>query len=278
MSKLFSVIFNSEHLLSYASSHNPYIVWIGGVLWTLYTLSRWKNYKGLIKRCVLALPFALLAAITMKVLGFEILLSCMAGVLLFNCLLVETNNLKRHFIITLIGVTASILAVVLVSRFVDSHGDNSSKGITIAVIYLAMGCGFAVLVFYQSYCAKLGQTQKSQKLAPLAVKSIKLAATIFAAVALLAVSNILCYRYQISFAISFGISVLIALGLWGFCTLFNIKNPAFSDVAERRAKKMQQTNMCECCGKTGLTQEFLFKIDSGQQVCAGCLKRMEQGK
>ena len=98
----------------------------------------------------------------------------------------------------------------------------------------------AVLAFYESYCARSLRSQKVSELWPIAVKSVKFAIACLLTLGLFIISHILCRRYHISFIISFIISVLIALGFLGFCRLFNIKNPASSDVPERRAKKKEQ--------------------------------------
>jgi hypothetical protein len=272
--ELLSVVCIDGTVLGYISAHNESIVWIGGALWTLYTFSRWTNYGELLKHCVLASPFALLSALLMKLLGCEMLVSYMVGVLLFNCLLVETPNVRKHYIITLMGVMVPILAVVFARNFIFSRGDNDHKYITIGKMYIVMGCGFAILVFYQSYCARLSKSQKTQELRPIAVKSVKVAGAFFLTLLLLTLSNLLCDHYQISFWISFGLSVLIAAGLWYFCKFFNIKNPAYSDCSQKLINKPKRTDQCESCGKAGLPNDMLFKINSGQRICANCLAKM----
>jgi hypothetical protein len=107
----------------------------------------------------------------------------------------------------------------------------------ILLVFIVAVCAFVVLVFYRTYEAQLLRSDKEPKLRPIVIKSAKFVGTMILFVALFIVSMRLCDYYQISFWISFGLSVLIAAGLWYFCKFFNIKNSAFSDVAERRAKK-----------------------------------------
>jgi hypothetical protein len=106
--------------------------------------------------------------------------------------------------------------------------------------FLIAAVGFFVLVFYRTYEMQLLRSEKEPELRHIAIKSAKFAGTIIFFVALFVISLILCDRYQISFWISFLISVFIAVGLWGFCKLFNIKNPIFSAVAKMRAKKSKE--------------------------------------
>lgn len=269
------------HGLSYG---DPRLLWISIPLLLFYSFNEWKDKRELLKRCILASPFALLMGVLLKVIGFEFLISCLGGALLFFALTKETTNWKRHYTITLAIAVVLSIAIAIIKDIDHVPNNTSNKYIAIGKIYLVMGCAFVLLVFYEGYSTWLSRSQKEPALRPLAVKSIKLAGVIFLALVLLTVSNFLCEHYKIGFAISFGFSVLIALGLWGVCKLFDIKNPAFSDVAERRAKKILASDKgkttvpsgCDCCGKKDIPKEFLFKIDSGQRVCAHCLKEMEQ--
>jgi len=109
------------------------------------------------------------------------------------------------------------------------------------------------------------------------IRSIKFASILILFLVLFTISQILCRHFHVEFWISFIVSVMISLGFLGFCHLFNITNLVRPDMPKKRVGKANHTGECECCGKTGIPQELLFKINSGQLVCAACLKNMEQG-
>lgn len=95
------------------SRGDPRLLWIAIPLLLIYSFNLWKDKKAFFKRCVLALPFAVIAAILLMVIGFKILISCIAGVLLFVSLVAETKNWKRHYVITL--TTASIIIILAIA-------------------------------------------------------------------------------------------------------------------------------------------------------------------
>jgi len=61
----------------------------------------WRNKKtDFIKRCILAVPFGPLFFIVSRIIGFDMVLSIYAGILIFLFLVVKTANWKQHFFIT----------------------------------------------------------------------------------------------------------------------------------------------------------------------------------
>ena len=44
---------------------------------------------------------------------------------------------------------------------------------------------------------------------------------------------------------------------------------------KKASSKKSKADICNGCGKGDMPQELLFKIDSGQQLCAACLKEMD---
>jgi hypothetical protein len=209
---------------------DPNTMWGLGILLLLYSFNLWKNKKELFWRCALALPFALLTTLLLKVTGFKTVISCVSGLLLFYALIIEVKNLRLHYVITLTSAIILFFLAVLFKGVIPSFRN----------IYVVWGCAFAVLAFYESYEARLSHSQKAPVLWPIAVKSVKFTVACFFALVLLTVSHILCRRYHLGFAVSFTIAVLIALSFLVACKLFNIKNPAFSDVPERRVEKKKQ--------------------------------------
>jgi len=190
-----------------------------GALLLLYSFNMWRDKKELVKRCVLALPFALLFIILLKVSGFRILGCCLSGLLLFYTLIIEAKNVKLHYVITL---ASALILLVLSVLFKEAAMSYQS-------LYLLYGSAFALLVFYQSYEAKLSRSQKIPKLLPIAINSLKFSVAGIIAATLLLVSHVICRRYNLGFIISFSISVLVAINFLIICKILSIKNPAFSN-------------------------------------------------
>jgi amino acid permease len=111
--------------------------------------------------------------------------------------------------------------------------------IAIGCAYIIVGCVIAVLLFYESYCAR-SRSQKDFKFRPVAVKSVKFAGAIFLLLVVFTASQMLCRHFHIGFWISFMISVLISLGFLRACYLFKIKNPAFSNDSTKKVKKKNE--------------------------------------
>ena len=105
--------------------------------------------------------------------------------------------------------------------------------------YFLVGCIIAVLVFYESYCAR-SRLQQVLKFRPVAVKSVKFAGAILLLLVVFTASQMLCKHFHIGFWISFMISVLISLCFLGACYLFKIKNPAFSNDSTKKVKKKNE--------------------------------------
>ena len=169
-----------------------------------------------------------------------------------------------HFAITF---TVTIISICLLLYL--GHGAyNKYK------LYIIPGIAIPLLTFYMAYLNDI-TSKELMDFRQLFMKSIKFAIALLLAFYSLLLSDQLCEHYHVSFAISFGISILIALGFLGFCKLFNIKHPVASDASEN-ITNAKLVGECECCGKMGIPQELLFKIDSKQRVCAGCLVKMER--
>jgi hypothetical protein len=225
----------------------------------------WRNAKiEFIKRCILAVPFALSLAIIAKLAGFETGFSICLSIALFIILLFKTGNWKMHFAI--IYPTALLLTFLLVYV---GRGDR-----TIYKAYIVAAIGIPVIMFHVAYSSAVARKEPI-KISSLFAKSIKFAVVLILTLYLLLWSLKLCRHYNLGFPVSFSISVLITAGFLGFCKFFNIKSPADLSMLERKTKKAKQGGVCECCGKTGIRQELLFKINSGQRVCVDCLKDME---
>lgn len=114
--------------------------------------------------------------------------------------------------------------------------------IVIGCVSIVMWCIVVVFLFYQSY-EQLAHSLKASDYLKLIINSIKRAGIIFLLFVVFILSQIICKHYQVGFVISFIVSVIIALGFLGFCKLFNIKNPAHSDVMVNRHHKDQASKI-----------------------------------
>lgn len=94
---------------------DPINKWIALVLYIGISLFIWEK-KEFIKRCILALPFALLIVLLLRFTLFGLSGSCVFGILMFVLLTIETKNLKGSFAIKLIvGIILISLMVIFVT-------------------------------------------------------------------------------------------------------------------------------------------------------------------
>jgi len=211
-------------------SGEPEGVWILALLWLFYSSDLQKDKKEMARRCFLALPFSLLTVVLTTVSGFEMNFSCISGLMLLYALMLKAKNIKVHYIVTLVTVSLLFVCAIIFKGYITSPRTS----------FIALGCGFGVLVFYKSYATKLERTQDIPALWPTAIASTKFAVACFTAVILLVISHILCRKHDLSLAVSFTISVLIALSLLAICRVFSIRSPTVSGISEKR--RLQKKN------------------------------------
>lgn len=223
----------------------------------IYTLWSWRNQKLVfVKRCFLAFPIALLLAIAIKFIRpkDDYHFPLYVGIGLFLILTIKTPNWKMHFlIISVLSIFCMLLSLYYL------HGTFKYRGYIIGV------ASIPICHFYFSYLLSV-LSQKPVKFRYV----LALAGTTTLAVFLLLLSYAFRLYYNISFKILFIISCLIGLGLWLVFRYIIAKG--FTQVAGKKAK---QSTGCDCCDRIDISQELLFKIDSGQQLCAHCLKEMD---
>lgn len=95
---------------------DPIVGWIILLIWIGNSLYSWKDKRAFLKRCVLALPFALLVVVLLGLTVFEFSDSWIFGVLMLILLTRETKNLKGDFVISLVigTILISLLAILVV--------------------------------------------------------------------------------------------------------------------------------------------------------------------
>lgn len=213
--------------------------------------------------------------------------SIYAGILIFLFLVIKAGNWKQHFFITL--MTAVIFTFLLAYL---RHGDlNEYK------VYVIFGFAWPFGIFYTAYLCAV-DSQKAIELRPLLRKAIKFAGATFLLLSLFLISHNLCRHYQISFAISFTISVLLSLCFLGVCYRFKISlsdssvsnknneitNKKFIDKLKKRFyvfrgeyEKTNRAGKCEFCGRSICSSEVSYAI-KGHTVCGQCYKKIEDEK
>ncbi len=258
-----------------------------------YLLYAWKNKLELVRRCVLAAPFAPLAAIALRVMGFETIFSILVGIGLFLFLLLKTNNWKTHFAITLL-VAGMFSPMLILLRFRDS---GEYPKISQYHVYLIFGLVLPFLVFYGAYLRMVG-SQKSIPLRSLTTKSAKFAGALLVFFGLFIVSEKVCRYYDVGLPISFVVSLLISLCFLGICHRFKLGlsdssgtdkndevNPKESidnlkmkySLFGGKDTKSNKRETCEFCGRALRSSEVTHTIKD-HIVCAQCYEKIENEK
>ncbi len=183
------------------------------VILLLYT---YKNKSELIKRCILATPFALLLIVVLRVVGFKNAVSIYSGLALFLSLLIKTENIKLHFIITLTTVT--ILAILSAS-FMLLNWNRSNMNIY--KVYIILGTALPFISFYIAYLGAV-HLQKNIELRLLLSRAIKFSGATFLLFVVFTISHMLCRHYNLGLLIPLAISVLLSLCFLWVCRHFKI--------------------------------------------------------
>lgn len=247
------------------------IFWWGGI-WVImvfllsYLLYSWKSkFSEFLKRIRIAIPFGLAFLIFIRVLGFENR-AMVVGVFICLLLLLKTTNWKTHFEAVLIP--ASIFIILLKFLLIPLLSPGSPpKNVYLGVFFLAIS-GMPILSFYSLYMSKVLDS-KTLDMKVILVRSVKfsIAACILVGTTIF-VSNY--DRQYLSFPIQLIINTLLAILFLVVCYKFDLFL-----IERKNIWKTERAGECECCGKRDLPQELLFKIDSGQRVCADCLAKMD---
>ena len=272
-----------------AKVNDPIYYKSGGCIVTLsllgYILYVWKSdTPELLRRLIRAIPFVLMFLVLIKATGIKIFWSIALGVMLCLFLLFKTPNWKKHFLALL---TPAFLSLIFLKFFIIPF--HESQDISFAKPIL-LGVGFVLLYSFPAlYLSKLGPT-KTPDLKPILVRSIKfdVAVSLFFAAFLFLNGPGNRLSLSPSSPVRLLMSIFLSILFLFICYKFDILLVERTKTSKKRnmlserweelnnsADKTKPNGVCECCGKTGLPQELLFKIDSGQRVCAACLAKMD---
>ncbi len=163
--------------------------------------------------------------------------------------------------------------------------------------YFLVGCIIAVLVFYESYCAR-SRSQEVLKFRPIAVKSIMLSGALLLVMTLLLISHFSFRHHRFGLCVCIMISVLLSLGFLGFCYRFKINlsdssvsnknneitNKKFIDKLKMRSyvfrgkdEKTNNAGKCAFCRRSIYSSGVSHAI-KGHTVCEQCYKKIEEEK
>jgi hypothetical protein len=269
---------------------DPLAVYISCSCCVAFLVYTWKNKFELLKRCILAAPFVPIFAIAFRIAKFETVFSIHGGILIFLFLVVETDNWKRHFFITL--MTAAIF-IFLLACF-PREDFNVYKISFISGLSLLLGYAYIAYIctLYSPY------SLKTIRLRNLAVKSIMFSGIVLSVTTLLLISRFSLRHHRYGFGITVLISVLFALGFLGFCYLFNIsfshiydsnknneiknkkyinKQRMMSSVFRGKDDKTNNAGKCALCGKSIYNSEESHAIKD-HTFCGQCYKKIEEEK
>ena len=95
---------------------DPIVKWIFLLIFMGNSLYSWKDKRAFLKRCVLALPFALLTVLLLGLTVFGLSGSWVFGLLMFVLLTAGKENLKQFFVIRLVigTILISLLAIFVI--------------------------------------------------------------------------------------------------------------------------------------------------------------------
>lgn len=257
------------------------------VAWLIMTwviLRTYDDWSSFLKRCMLSLPFvALLQLSLFLTINPEPYTYWYSAALLFDALLLNVPKVLFHYITTFFGVAAQISISLTRKQF-----DASIDFYTYTHIFLIFFCA--------SYLLILNLNKDSYILVLIKSSIFGMVIVLFSWIFM--TSESIRVRHNIAFSYAFGFSCF--MGLIFFFVLYNLGKKYFranslfkkgkivepvgylmnklnkeASNTKEQAVQADQAGVCNCCGKDGIPQELLFKINSGQQLCATCRKEMD---
>ena len=166
-----------------------------------YLLYSWKsNMSEFLKRLLLAVPFALMLSIFIKIMRFPSRVIIVVGLLTYILLLFKTPNWKQHF--SAILIPASIF--IIVSKFVLSPLPDLDKPMSSALLraIFSIACIMPILCFFSLYMYKLVYTD-TLNLRVILIRAVKSSIAVILFCAIFFILNAICDQLGISFLIQF---------------------------------------------------------------------------
>lgn len=244
-----------------------------------YVLYLWKfKLSEFLKRLSLAIPFALMFSVFVKLLGHDIYWSTLAGMFCSVMLLLKTTNWKKHFVVIL---TASCVFSIFGTLFFSYSGEL--QVISFAYQGFILLCLVLTFSFLLLYLAKIVKEERVPDLKAIFIRSLKFSIALSLCFFVYLILNF-DERLSLPFSAQLLVNTLLAILLLVVCYRFDLLLIERKELSEKNILsgcwnalhnlqgKTKSNGMCECCGKT-LPQERLFKSDSDEWVCAACLSK-----
>ena len=147
-------------------------MYIGVIFYLGYVLYSWKsNLSEFLKRFSISIPFAMMFSVFIKVLGYDIYLSTLAGMFFSIMLLLKTSNWRKHIVVILIASCVSGIFLPLLFRPPNSWDELQVNSFAIE------GFQFLGLVLIHSflllYLAKIVKEERIPDLKAIFIRSLK---------------------------------------------------------------------------------------------------------
>jgi len=250
-------------------------MYIAVIFYLGYALYLWQfNLSAFLKRFSISIPFAMAFSIFIKVLGYDIYLSTLAGMFCSILLLLKTTNWKKHFVVILV---ASCVYSLFETLFFSYSGELKIISFaTEGFILLGLVLPFSFLLLY---LPKIVKEERIPDLKAIFIRSLKfsVALSLFFFVYLV-LDERLSLPFSAQLLVNTLLSILFLVIVYKFDLLLierkkmsekNILSGFWNTLHGLQGKK-RSNGVCECCGKE-LPQELLFKTDSYEWICAACL-------
>jgi hypothetical protein len=244
-----------------------------------YVLYLWKfKLSEFLKRLSISIPFAMMFSVFVKLLGYDIYWSTLAGMFCSVMLLLKTTNWKKHFVVILI---ASCAFSIFGTLFFSYSGELQVISFAYqGFILLGLVLIFSFLLLY------LEKTVKEERLPDLKaifIRSLKFSIALCLFFFVYLVLNFYD-RLSLPYSVQLMVNTLLSILFLVVCYRFNLLLIERKELSEKKflsgfwnalhnlQGKTKSNGVCECCGKP-TPQELLFKADSDQWVCAACLAK-----
>lgn len=144
-------------------------MYVAVIFYLGYVLYLWKfNLPEFLKRLSISIPFAMMFSIFIKVLGYDIYWSTLAGMFCSIMLLLKTTNWKKHFVVVLI---ASCVFSLFGTLFFSYSGELQVISFAYqGFIFLGLVLTFSFLLLY---LAKIVKEERVPDIKAIFIRSLK---------------------------------------------------------------------------------------------------------
>lgn len=178
-------------------------MYIAVIFYLGYVLYSWKsNLSEFLKRFSISIPFAMMFSVFIKVLGYDIYLSTLAGMFFSILLLLKTPNWKKHFVVILIASCVYSISETLFLRLSNPWDELQVNSFAIeGFAFLGLVLTYSFLLLY------LGEIVIEERIPDL--KAIFIRSLKFSVALSLVVSVYLVLNFHDRLSLPFPIQLLV---------------------------------------------------------------------